>query len=360
MRPCQVSEREKEHRLRHDLLSFLVCPRCQDPFTCEPDRAVGGDVIAGSLRCPRCSIAYPIRDGIPRIMPPSVSEEQERTAGAFGWEWRKFSRLHAVERYTEQFLDWIAPLTPDAVRGKIVLDGGCGMGRFPTVVQRLGAAQVVGVDISLAVEAARDNTRDLPNVHIVQSDIYNLPLRRDGAGQFDFIYSIGVLHHMPDPEAGFLALCSHLKPGAEISVWVYGYENNEWYVRVVNPIRLWFTSRIPHSMLHALSFAVAVPLHLVIKALYLPAERVRGLGFLRTALPYKYLFWLSRFGFRHTHHVIFDQLVAPKAEYLKREAFAAWFRRAGLEDVRITARNENSWRGYGRKPAMPAMDRRTP
>ena len=49
----------------------------------------------------------------------------------------------------------------------------------------------------------------------------------------------------------------------------------------------------------------------------------------------------------------FDQLVAPKAEYLRREEFAAWFHRASLENVLITARDENSWRGYGRKPVAP-------
>ena len=45
-----------------------------------------------------------------------------------------------------------------------------------------------------------------------------------------------------------------------------------------------------------------------------------------------------------------DHLVAPKADYLKRGEFAAWFDRAGLVDTTVTARNQNSWRGYARRP----------
>ena len=135
-----------------------------------------------------------------------------------------------------------------------------------------------------------------------------------------------------------------------MAAWVYGYENNEWLVHYVNPIRLWITSRLPHPLLYVLSFAIALPLHLILKLLYAPADRFHGFGSTRSWLPYKYLFWLSRFAFRHTHHVVFDHLVAPKADYLKRDEFAAWFDHAGLVGATLTARNENSWRGHGRRP----------
>jgi len=39
---------------------------------------------------------------------------------------------------------------------------------------------------------------------------------------FDFIYSIGVLHHTPDTRAAFLRLVPLLKPGGTIAIWVYG------------------------------------------------------------------------------------------------------------------------------------------
>ena len=335
--------------MKPDLLRLLVCPTCESSFDLRAEASDGDEVLRGKLSCRGCGANYLIVGGVPRILPPALVEEQARTAEAFGWQWTRFSRLHDVRLYTEQFLDWIAPLSSDDVRGKVILDGGCGMGRFPVVCSDLGAKEVVAVDISRAVEVAYQNTRHLPNVHVVQADINNLPLRKS-PGDFDFTFSIGVVHHMPDPQAGFCSLARHLKPGGTIAVWVYGYENNEWLVHYVNPIRLWITSRLPHPVLYVLSFAIAMPLHLVLKFFYAPVERVRGLAFARSWLPYEYLFWLSRFGFRHTHHVIFDHLVAPKADYLKRGEFAAWFDRAGLVDTTVTARNQNSWRGYARRP----------
>jgi SAM-dependent methyltransferase len=339
--------------VKRSLLRLLVCPACQESFRLVVAESADDEVVGGKLVCQGCQATYPIVGAIPRLLPSRLLEEQQRTVAAFGWEWTRFSRLHGTDLDTEQFLDWIAPLSADDVRGKVVLDAGCGMGRFSAACHRLGVQDVVGIDLSRAVEAAYENTRHLPNVHILQADIYNLPFRREG-GDFDLVMSIGVLHHVPDPQGGFCALVRHLKAGGTVATWVYGYENNEWLVRYVNPIRLWITSRLPHPLLYVLSFAIACPLHAILKVIYAPVERRPGLGFLRPRLPYKYLTWLSRFGFRHTHHVVFDHLVAPKADYLRRDEFAAWFDRAGLVDRTLTPRNENSWRGQGRKPFAPA------
>jgi len=338
--------------VKRDLLRFLVCPACREPFRLVIEERDGDEVVRGRLGCGRCETAYPVTGGVPRVLPPVLIEEQERTARSFGWQWTRFSRLHDATLYTEQFLDWIAPLSREDVRGKVVLDGGCGMGRFSLVCSQLGAAAVIAVDLSRATDAAYANTRHRSNVHVVQADLHHLPFRTD-PGDFDFVFSIGVLHHLPDPEAGFRALTHHLEPGGTMSAWVYGYENNEWLIRYVNPIRLWITSRLPRPLLYALSFAIALPVQAILKMAYAPVDRLPALAALRSRLPYAYLFWLSRFGLRHTHHVIFDHLAAPKADYLRREEFAAWFDRAGLTDKTVTARNENSWRGYGRKPLAP-------
>lgn len=335
--------------MKSKLLNLLVCPKCEGSFRLKAEATEGEEVLDGSLVCTKCEATYSIRGGIPRILPPEMIDEQKRTAGAFGWEWNRFPKLHDMDLYTSQFLDWIAPLTAEDVRGRTVLDGGCGMGRFSAVCSQFGAREICAIDVSSAVEAAYQNTRHLPNVHVIQTDIYNLPFRK--AADFDFVFSIGVLHHLPNPKGGFCALARHLKPGGTIAAWVYGYENNEWLVRFGNPIRILITSRLPHSVLYVLSFLIGIPLHLMLKLLYAPAERVPALGFLKRLLPYKYFFWLSRFSFLHTHHVIFDHLVAPKADYLKRHEFADWFAQAGLKNPVLSARNENSWRGYARRPA---------
>ncbi len=133
--------------------------------------------------------------------------------------------------------------------------------------------------------------------------------------------------------------------------WVYGRERNEWLVCFVNPVREGLSSRMPRRLLYRLSFFIAVAFQLVLNLLYRPAHRLPALALLRDKLPYSaYMGWLSNFGLRHTHHVVFDHLVAPTAFYIRREEFAGWFEQASLQNVTITWRNQNSWRGLGYLP----------
>jgi SAM-dependent methyltransferase/uncharacterized protein YbaR (Trm112 family) len=315
------------------LLEYLACPVCGGSLSCEPlDQEV---ITDGELSCAGCQRRYPVRRGIPRLLVGQLAEPERRTADAFGWEWQTFRQLHDRAHDREQFLDWIKPLPAQFFKDKVVLDAGCGMGRFAAASASFGARDVLAVDLSDAVEAAADNVRDLPNVHIVQADLYRLPLRR---GVVDFAYCIGVLHHLPDPERGFAALADQLSPRGALFAWVYGRENNGWIVRLVNPVRERVCSRLPRRVLYGLSFGPALALHALAAA-----SR-------RFPLPYRaYLRWLAGYGFRHTHHVVFDHLVAPTALYIRREEFAAWFGRAGLGQPQLSWRNQNSWRGFAQR-----------
>ena len=292
--------------------------------------------------CDKCKNFYPIRNFIPRFVGEKINRSARMTQKAWGYQWRIFDELHGS--YEKQFLDWITPISADFFKDKVVADAGCGMGRFTRLAAEFGAREVIGFDISGAVEIAQNWAKELPNLHIIQADIYSLPLKQD----FDFIYSIGVLHHLPDPYRGFRKLCRLLVKGGAVSVWVYGYENNELIVKYLNPLREKVTSRLPLPFLYLLTLVLNIPLHVILKAVYLPVESHDFLKFFKPVLPYHdYLFWLAKFNFRHNHHVVFDHLVAPVAHYIPRGEIAGWFEKEGLKEIRITSRNNNSWRGYG-------------
>jgi hypothetical protein len=92
-----------------------------------------------------------------------------------------------------------------------------------------------------------------------------------------------------------------------------------------------------------LKWVVALPLALLLWPVVKTSARIR--------IPYgAYFRFLAQRDFSFTHGVVFDQLVAPTTHYLRREEFEDWFERAGLVDVTITWRNQNSWRGLGRVP----------
>jgi SAM-dependent methyltransferase len=320
---------------------YLVCPSCEGTLDLSINRSEDAEIMEGELRCAACALSFLITGGIPRFANlESVESDKRATAAGFGWQWQHFTQED--EKYAEQFLGWIAPVTPEFFRDKVVLEGGCGKGRHTQLAARWGAREIIGIDLSVAVETAFAATRSLANAHIIQADIYHLPLAR----KFDYAFSIGVLHHLPDPRAGFVSLASKVKPGGHISAWIYGAENNEWITRFVNPVREKITSRIDQRALLQLSKIPAACLYLATKVIYGPLNR-NGSTWAKHLFYNEYLSSISSFGWREQHTIVFDHLVAPTAFYISREDFETWWSDIGATDVEIGWHNKNSWRGFG-------------
>jgi SAM-dependent methyltransferase len=332
--------------MKQKLLPYLACPACggEIRLLTVSRREDDGEILEGDLDCASCARHFAIVRGVPRFAAlDEVETEKAQTAANFGWQWQHFTQQD--ERYTEQFLGWIAPVRPEFFRDKVVLEGGCGKGRHTQLAARWGAREIISIDLSAAVETAFAATRALENAHIVQADIYQLPLKP----VFDYAFSVGVLHHLPRPRAGFLSLASKVRRGGHISAWVYGAENNEWITRLVNPLRERVTSRINRRSLLHLSKLPTAALFAATKLLYGPLNRSPGGAALARHLFYNdYLKAISSFGWREQHTIVFDHLVAPTAFYIPREEFEEWWREIGASEVQIGWHNRNSWRGFGR------------
>jgi SAM-dependent methyltransferase len=298
--------------------------------------------MEGMLACEKCAGQFPIARGIPRFASLSLTADKAATAANFGWQWQHFTQHDDL--YEDQFLDWIKPVDASFFRDKLVLEGGCGKGRHTQLAANWGALDVIGVDLSDAVETAFAKTRHLENAHIVQADIYHFPTPRI----FDYAFSVGVLHHLPDPRQGFLSLASRVKSGGHLSAWVYGAENNEWITRWVDPLRERITSRLNKSALLQLSKIPTALLYGATKAVYGPLNRSpRGARLAQHLFYNDYLKVFSRFGWREQHTIVFDHLVAPTAFYISRPEFESWWHDASTRDVVIEWHNKNSWRGFG-------------
>jgi SAM-dependent methyltransferase len=339
--------------MRLEALDHLGCPVCRREIECRSVRTEGDEITEGTLTCAGCRREYPVRGGIPRLLPDDLLSGQRQTAEAFGWEWLHFVEMH--DEYEAQLLDWIHPLRQEFFRDKLVLDAGCGIGRHAYFARQWGARAVFAMDLSSAVETAYEHLREFPNAHVVQADLHAPPFRSDGdVGRFDFVYSIGVLHHLPQPRAGFESIAQLVAPGGTIFAWVYGHENNGVVRQVVDPFRRIVSRRLSPALVKLLAWPLTVLLVALAKLIYRPLRSTRV--FKRLPLA-EYIASLADFSFRQNHSIVFDQLVAPTTHYLKRDEFARWFDDNSFEHIEVTARNENSWRGRGTRTEEPSRAR---
>jgi len=329
--------------MKEKLLDLLACPSCGgDILLAYASKYLDKEIIEAVLTCRKCDREYKVERGIPRFAAlDKIEQDKAETAENFGWQWTHFTQENKL--YAQQFLGWLQPVKKEFFKDKIVLEGGCGKGRHTTLAANWGAKEVVGIDLSAAVETAFQATKDLPNVHIVQADIFKLPFKR----AFDYAFSVGVLHHTPDPKKAFLSLASKVKKGGAISAWVYGEENNDWIINLVNPIRKGFTSKINQPTLYQLSKLPTLGVFLASKLIYKPLNKTAKP--LAKRLFYNdYLNHIGDFNWREQHNIVFDHLVAPTAFYISREEFEKWWQETGAKDVEIIWHNQNSWCGFGR------------
>ncbi len=286
----------------------LRCPDCGGGLEFVPSREPGSDGLPhGSLVCMECSRTYPVIRGIPRF----VDSDEYVSNFSFEWKVHKRTQFDAGKRRESETNFYLRfGKDPEFFRGKRVLDVGVGSGRYAQVPLEAGA-EVWGVDLSYAVEVARENLAGFPKARVAQADVFNLPFAPES---FDVIYSFGVLHHTPDPRGAFEALLKLLKPGGVICLTLYpdyGMYHNSRLVRKL-------TTRLPASVLYPLS-VVATAL------LYVP---YRFLG-LRLA-------WLPISLSPKLREAILDtyDCYSPKYQftYGVDEVFA-WFRDAGLHEI---------------------------
>lgn len=325
------------------LLETLRCPSCRANLNLRDD----------SLHCCRCDIAYPIIDGIPRLLLPSMREAlngvvqatateatQADTARSFGYEWHHFPEMY--EEWEAQFLNYMQPHAADFFPGKKILDAGCGNGRFAYYAAKYGA-EVWAIDLGAAVEVARRNTKSR-NVHVVQADLHNPPFALES---FDFIYSIGVLHHLPNPEAAFQNLIRFLKPGGIVQIYLYWKpKQRSLKAAMLSGItaarRL--TTRLPYGVVYALAYPTAVAAFTFFVWPYRILRRLPVVNRIAEEIPLKQY---AELPFRVCVNDQLDRFSAPIENRYTRQDVHNWLARASLESPSV---GENfGWIATGRK-----------
>jgi SAM-dependent methyltransferase len=232
-------------------LRFLVCPTCKSALALRADARSGPEVTEGELRCRVCDVGYPIVRGVPRFVGSGSY------ASSFQYQWNRFRKvqLDSLNGTSESELTLFATSgwNDDDYAGRLILDAGVGAGRFAEIVANKGG-EIVGIDLTAAVDAAYTNIGTRERTHLIQADIFHMPFCER---TFDLAYSIGVLHHTPDPRQAFNQVAGTVKDGGDLAVYMYhGYGPAHRFSDLIRKL----TTRLPLPLMLALS-TCAIPLY---------------------------------------------------------------------------------------------------
>lgn len=350
---------------RHEVASPRAIVPPPDCSSCYQE-----EILEGMFSC-TCGLAYPVIDGIPRLIrnareeyaeffarhgigevgegakpAPAVAADR-RSYKSFSRQWQIYREGDATWFKDDQGLrkrEFLFNLqtTPEELSNSTVLDGGCGNGELTRSFAEYGP-EVVAMDFSRSVEGARRRLFEKGfevshKVHHLQGNVLELPLL---ARSFDMVHTSGVLHHTPSTYRAFRSIGRAVKPGGKLYVQLY--RRRPTWIHVVNATLRAVTTRMPMGLLYGLCYA-ATPLHSALSRLM---HRLRG-----EAAP-------PRATARERAVQMFDNY-SPKYQYRHTvPEIMDLFRSEGFEDLKdVTLDNEarHMLAVLGRKALAPAAE----
>ncbi|MDP1712752.1 MAG: class I SAM-dependent methyltransferase [Candidatus Nanopelagicaceae bacterium] len=213
-------------------------------------------MLEGLITCPSCHLlleenqeelkcgnghTVQIKDGVVLLVP------NESYSSSFGQQWKHFSdtqvdSLNGSELTEKRFFDetgW----TRESLKDAVILDAGCGSGRFTEIASRYAKA-VISVDLSEAVFAIPPHILAKGNILRIHGDLRDLSL---DFSKITHVFSIGVLQHTPEPYDTLRRLVKPMAPGTKFAFTAYA---RQWYTPLhpkylIRPI----TKRLPRKFL---------------------------------------------------------------------------------------------------------------
>lgn len=194
---------------------------------------------------------YKRKDNFLDLLEQIESKEQSKVASSFGKEWQKFDTQ--LEEYKKEFFNYF-DIVPNSILEDniLVADLGCGKGRWSyEFLKKNKNAVLVLIDISKAIEVAKINLEEFKDrVIFIRGDILKLPLKEDA---FDFLFSLGVIHHIPGNLKENLKEILKLSQNSLIYLY-YSLDNRGIFFKIlfylINLIRL-FLSKFSYGFLRA-------------------------------------------------------------------------------------------------------------
>jgi len=273
----------------------------------------------------------------------------KRTVESFGNEWLKFSLFEPgeIERMGKEYFDLLGATSVD--ENSYALDLGCGTGRWSYYLSP-HVKFIEAIDPSDSVFSAIRLTGEKKNIRVTRASVDNIPFADN---TFDFVFSLGVLHHIPDTEAALKKIIQKIRPGGHFLVYLYYNLDNRGKIyktlfKLSNPIRR-IISSMPRVLKQFLSEIIAF-------AVYLPF--VFAARICRALFPRKNFY--KRIPLSYYHDKSFtvirndalDRFGTPLEKRFSKSVIEKMLQNAGFMNI-IFSERAPFWHCIAQKPLRP-------
>jgi len=317
--------------MKEKLLKYIVCPDCKKKLELTEPIYENNEIKEGKLIC-ICGRTYNIINYIPRFV------DTDKYAGNFSFQWnmaRRYIEIYnKLNYFTAENFFQSTGIKLKNFEGKVVLDAGAGLGGFLKLISENvdGGGEYIGVDLSSGLDIALEQIGFKKNVHLIQADIMKLPFYQE---TFDYIYSIGVLHHAPNCEKAFKSLIPFLKKNGEIGIWLY-QKSDSRLTEFVNIFYRKLTTIMPKRLLYVLCWFTApfyyfkkIPhvqtiMHLILPGFlfhFFPKVSESTGTYLKEQVISTFDWYSAQYQSKHTYAEVFE-----------------WFSQSGLIEIKILPR----------------------
>ena len=266
------------------------------------------------------------------------------TVESFGNEWEKFSHFNKqeIEDIGNEYFDIVDETMLN--KNTVALDMGCGTGRWTKYVASK-AKFVEAIDPSKAVVSAVKLLEDRDNVRITQADVSNIPFPDES---FDFVFSLGVLHHIPDTKDAMKKTVAKVKPGGHFLVYLYyDLDNKASYFRLIYGISNFIRRGIcilPNGLKRFICDILAILFYAPMVLLSKAVNAIFGAKW----LAYIPLSWYHNKSWKVIRNDALDRFGTPLEQRFKKEEIKQMMMDCGLTDIKFS--NEPPyWHAVGRK-----------
>lgn len=191
----------------------------------------------------------------------------KKTVEGFGEEWCKFDQSNLeTKEYDRLFMNYFSIFPFDEIsKQSIGADIGCGSGRWAKrIAGNVGKLYCVDAS-SEALEVAKKNLESFDNIEFLNQSVDNLDIKDNS---LDFLYSLGVLHHIPDTLVGIKSCTKKIKIGGYFLIYLYySLDNRPFYFRLIwklSEILRNFISKLPVKLKFLVTDLIALLVYLPI------------------------------------------------------------------------------------------------